>query len=61
MEFPILLETVCLLLKMGGLTTKISGKGLGAGFADNYYFESTHKRFPWGEDNISVFYSLFQK
>ena len=46
---------------MGGLPTKIFGKGLGAGFADNYYFESTHKRFPPEEDNISVFNSLFQK
>ena len=34
MEFPILLKTVCLLLKMGGLPTKIFGKGVGAGFAD---------------------------
>ena len=34
MEFPILLKTVCLLLKMGGLPTKTFGKGVGAGFAE---------------------------
>ena len=53
MEFPILLKTVCLLLKMGGLPTKIFGKGVGAGFAD----KCGHKTI----NNISVAFSLFQK